>query len=180
MNIAEDKARQEQQQRASLLSRKIKERAHSEGFQKVGIVRAEALDGEALRLREWLDRGFHGQMQWMARDPSKRTDPRILFPQARSLVVVALNYYTPHEHSRSAQTGKISRYAWGDDYHEVVGEKLRSLLAWIREQWPEAEGKACVDIQPVMDKAWAVRAALEPDYARVRVMGFSGRAAAQS
>ncbi|HVG33043.1 MAG TPA: tRNA epoxyqueuosine(34) reductase QueG [Pyrinomonadaceae bacterium] len=160
MNIAQDKARQEQQESASLISRKIKERAHIEGFQKVGIVRAEALQPEALRLREWLDRGFHGQMQWMARDPAKRADPRILFPQARSMVVVALNYYTPHEHARDASTGKISRYAWGDDYHEVVGEKLRSLLAWIREQWPEVEGKACVDIQPVMDKAWAVRAGL--------------------
>jgi len=159
MKTAEDKARQ-QQERAALISQKIKERARAEGFQKVGIVRAEALDVEALRLREWLDRGFHGQMQWMDRDPAKRADPRVLFPQARSLVAVALNYYTPHEHARDAQTGKISRYAWGDDYHDVVGEKLRSLLAWIREQWPEAEGKACVDIQPVMDKAWAVRAGL--------------------
>lgn len=161
MNIAPEKGKQEQQQqRASLRSQKIKERAHSEGFQKVGIVRAEALEREGSGLREWLDRGFHGQMQWMERDPAKRADPRILFPQARSLVVVALNYYTPHEHARSTETGKISRYAWGDDYHEVVGEKLRSLLAWIREQWPETEGKACVDIQPVMDKAWAVRAGL--------------------
>jgi len=57
-------------------------------------------------------------------------------------------------------TGKVSRYAWGDDYHEVVGEKLRALLTWTKQQWPEAEGKVCVDIQPMMDKAWAVRAGL--------------------
>jgi epoxyqueuosine reductase len=57
-------------------------------------------------------------------------------------------------------TGKVSRYAWGDDYHEVVGEKLRELLSWIRFEWPEADGKVCVDIQPVMDKAWAQRAGL--------------------
>jgi len=57
-------------------------------------------------------------------------------------------------------TGKVSRYAWGDDYHDVVGDKLRSLLNWIKDQWPETEGKVCVDIQPMMDKAWAVRAGL--------------------
>ena len=99
-------------------------------------------------------------MKWMERDPEQRTDPRRLFPEARSVIAVALNYYTPHQHSGDAATGKVSRYAWGDDYHEVVGEKLRALLAWIKEQWPEAEGKVCVDIQPMMDKAWAARAGL--------------------
>ena len=145
---------------ASLLSQRIKERAHAEGFHKVGIVPASALEPERERLKEWLARGFHGEMQWMARDPAQRTDPRLIFPEARSVVVVALNYYTPHEHTDDPGTGKISRYAWGDDYHDVVGGKLKSLLAWIKEQWPEAEGKACVDIQPMMDKAWAVRAGL--------------------
>jgi epoxyqueuosine reductase len=75
-------------------------------------------------------------------------------------VVVAINYYTPNAHAADPASGKISRYAWGDDYHEVVGAKLRSLLAWIREEAPEAEGKVCVDIQPMMDKAWAARAGL--------------------
>ena len=96
----------------------------------------------------------------MEREPAKRTDPRLLLPSARSVVVVALNYYTPHEHTTDPTRGKISRYSWGDDYHDVVGEKLKSLLAWIKEECPEAEGKACVDIQPMMDKAWAVRAGL--------------------
>jgi epoxyqueuosine reductase len=145
---------------ARLRSRAIRERAYAEGFQKVGIVRAEALADEGERLRTWLDRGFHGNMQWMARDPSERADPRRFFPQARSCVVVALNYYTPHEHARDDATGKVSRYAWGDDYHTVVGAKLKRLLDWIKEQWPEAEGKTCVDIQPMMDKAWAARAGL--------------------
>jgi epoxyqueuosine reductase len=142
------------------LSRKIRERAYAEGFDKVGIVRAEALEPERERLQEWLGRGFQGEMQWMERDPVKRTDPRLVLPSARSVIVVAVNYYTPHEHTDDSATGKISRYSWGDDYHDVVGDKLKSLLAWIREQWPEAEGKACVDIQPMMDKAWAVRAGL--------------------
>lgn len=126
----------------------------------VGIVRAAELEPERERLQEWLSRGFQGEMRWMEREPAKRTDPRLLLPSARSVVVVALNYYTPHEHTNDPKSGKISRYSWGDDYHDVVGEKLKSLLGWIKEEWPEAEGKACVDIQPMMDKAWAARAGL--------------------
>ena len=99
-------------------------------------------------------------MRWMARDPEMRTDPRKLFPAARSVVVVAKNYYTPTRHTDDPATGKVSRYAWGDDYHDVVGAKLRSLLRWIQAEIPGAEGKVCVDIQPMMDKAWAARAGL--------------------
>jgi epoxyqueuosine reductase len=149
-----------QMESLSLRSRRIRERALAEGFHKVGIVRAEALGAEGERLQEWLERGFHGEMRWMERDPAQRADPRLLFAEARSVVVVALNYYTPHEHPEASGAGKISRYAWGDDYHDVVGSRLKSLLAWIKEEWPEAEGKACVDIQPMMDKAWAARAGL--------------------
>ena len=141
-------------------SAQIKLRALQLGFSKVGIAREEQLSAERERLKEWLARGYHGEMSWMARDPEQRTDPRKLFPEARSVIVVALNYYTPHQHSDSSATGKISRYAWGDDYHEVLSNKLRELLSWIKEQWPQAEGKVCVDIQTLMDKAWAVRAGL--------------------
>ena len=138
----------------------IKERARAEGFTKVGIVSAASLDEEGRRLKEWLARGYHGTMSWMARDVEKRINPREIFPDARSIVVVALNYYTPHQHEQSPATGKVSRYAWGDDYHDVITQKLRALLSWIKEHDPQAEGKVCVDIQPVMDKAWAVRAGL--------------------
>ena len=143
-----------------ILARDIKERALFEGFNKVGIAGAHSLDEEGRRLDEWLARGYHGVMGWMARDVEKRIDPVKLFPQARSVVVVALNYFTPHQHQQSFSTGKVSRYAWGDDYHDVVREKLLSLFSWIREHEPQAEGKVCVDIQPTMDKAWAVRAGL--------------------
>jgi epoxyqueuosine reductase len=142
------------------LSRLIKERASVEGFDKVGIVPVELLTKEEARLKEWLDRGYHAGMSWMERDVHKRVDPREIFPTAKSVVVVALNYFTPDKHQEDPTTGKVSRYAWGDDYHDVVGGKLRSLLAWIKEQWPTTEGKVCVDIQPMMDKAWAVRAGL--------------------
>src|ERR1051325_8363824 len=142
------------------LSRRIKQRALGEGFEKVGIVPAVALDREGDQLRRWLDRGYHGNMAWMARAPEVRTDPRKFFPAARSLVVVAKNYYAPAKHSDDQTTGKVSRYAWGDDYHDVVSGKLRSLLGWIKTEIHEAQGKVCVDIQPMMDKAWAARAGL--------------------
>jgi epoxyqueuosine reductase len=142
------------------LSRRIKERAIKEGFEKVGIVPARPLTHEGNRLIQWLDRGYHGEMSWMARDPEQRTDARKFFPDARSVIVVAKNYYTDARHTDDAATGKVSRYAWGDDYHEVIGSKLRSLLGWIKAEIPLAEGKACVDIQPMMDKAWAARAGL--------------------
>lgn len=143
-----------------ILASDIKARALFEGFNKVGITGAHSLVDEGRRLKRWLARGYHGEMGWMARDVEKRISPLEIFPHARSVVVVALNYFTPHQHEQNSSTGKVSRHAWGDDYHDVVKEKLLSLLAWIREQEPQAAGKVCVDIQPVMDKAWAVRAGL--------------------
>ena len=142
------------------LSKLIKSRARELGFDKVGLVSAQTLSDEGKFLGEWLKRGFHAGMRWMERDVEKRIDPRLLLPDARSVVVVALNYFTPSKHQDDSSTGKVSRYAWGDDYHDVVGEKLWSLLAWIKDQRPDASGKVCVDIQPTMDKVWAVRAGL--------------------
>jgi epoxyqueuosine reductase len=138
----------------------VKTLARAEGFDAVGVARAVPLLEERARLEEWLRRGLHGEMRWMERDTARRTDPRLVFAGARSVVVCALNYFTPHEHPDDPSTGKVSRYAWGDDYHDVVGGKLKNLLARIKERVPAAEGKACVDIQPMMDKAWAVRAGL--------------------
>jgi epoxyqueuosine reductase len=142
------------------LSRLIKQRALAEGFEKIGIVPAETLDRESAKLMTWLSRGYQANMSWMARDLEVRTDPRKLFPGARSVIVVAKNYYTPSKHTGDSDTGKVSRYAWGDDYHEVVGSGLRSLLSWIKAEIAGVEGKVCVDIQPMMDKAWAARAGL--------------------
>jgi epoxyqueuosine reductase len=144
----------------SNLSELIKRRALELGFDKVGIVSAQSLTDEGKQLRDWLERGYQANMRWLDRDVEKRIDPQLLFPQARSVVVVALNYYTPNKHQEDPATGKVSRYAWGDDYHDVVGDKLRALLSWLNEQRPDIEGKVCVDIQPTMDKAWAVRAGL--------------------
>jgi len=142
------------------LTNKIKSKALEIGFDKVGIVKAVALEEEGAHLKEWLGQNFHGEMKWMEREPEKRSDPRILFPGAKSLVVLALNYYTPHEHDEDPETGKVSRYAWGDDYHDIVKNKLWKLLKWVQMEVPDAKGKVCVDTAPIMDKAWAVRAGL--------------------
>jgi epoxyqueuosine reductase len=143
------------------IATQIRERALQLGFSKVGFARAERLSPELNHLQEWLARGFHGEMKWMERAPEQRADPRRFWPQTRSVIVVALNYYTPHQHeSHPTVSGKVSRYAWGDDYHDIVAGKLRELLSWIKGQWAEADGKVCVDIQPVMDKVWAARAGL--------------------
>jgi epoxyqueuosine reductase len=144
----------------SELTAEVRRRAHELGFEKVGVVRAEALADERARLEEWLARGLHASMAWIERDVARRTDPRELLHGARTVIAVALNYYTPHEHTRDPAAGKISRYAWGDDYHDILGEKLKALLAHVRELAPEVQGKVCVDAQPAMDKAWAVRAGL--------------------
>ncbi|MBK7932625.1 MAG: DUF1730 domain-containing protein [Acidobacteria bacterium] len=142
------------------LSNRIKDKASELGFSKTGIVAADALDAEAANLHQWLTRGLNADMTWMEANLEKRTDPRVLFPGARSIVVVAQNYYTDHKHDEAQGRGKISRYAWGDDYHDVVHEKLKELLAWIKVNEPSADGKICVDTAPMMDKAWAVRAGI--------------------
>jgi len=99
-------------------------------------------------------------MAWLEREPEKRVDPRLIFPAAKTVISAAVNYYMPYEHSNEDAYGKISRYAWGDDYHDVVKEKLRELLDWITLEHPGAAGKICVDTAPVMEKAWAERAGL--------------------
>jgi epoxyqueuosine reductase len=142
------------------LAAAIKKQALELGFDLVGIVRPERLTDEAVRLRVWLDRGFAGTMGWMDRSFEKRTDPFLHMPDVRSVVCVALNYRTSHEIEDRPAYGKISRYAWGDDYHQVVGDRLRLLLDWICEQETGCRGKICVDTSPVMDKVWAVRAGI--------------------
>lgn len=141
-------------------SQRIREKAAELGIQKIGFAPAHALQEDASRFFEWLRRGFHGEMAWLAREPEKRTDPRLIFPEARSVISVAVNYYTPAQHDDKPTHGKISRYAWGDDYHEVVKEKLQELLDWIIAEDPSTAGKTCVDTAPVMDKGWAVRAGI--------------------
>jgi len=140
--------------------RRIKKKAESLGFTAVGIARADPLGNEPLRLREWLDRGYHASMSWMATSVVKRVDPRQVLRGAKSVISLALNYYTPAEHAKDPRVGKISRYAWGDDYHDVLSARLRSLWTWIEAAFPGAGGTWYVDTGPVMEKAWAARAGI--------------------
>jgi epoxyqueuosine reductase len=139
---------------------RIKSKALELGFTKVGIARAEELTQEALRLRQWLGRGFHASMEWMARNVEKRADPRRIVPGARSVICVAMNYFTPTAHVNEPGIGKISRYAWGDDYHDIVGDKLKALWSWLQKEFPGVEGRYYVDTGPVMEKVWAQRAGI--------------------
>lgn len=118
------------------------------------------LDPEGARLDRWLASGFHGEMKWMDRPEQDRADPRTVMPDARSVIVLATNYFTPHSHADHSDSGKISRYAWGDDYHDLVRERTRKLLELIKLEAPDVEGRACVDTAPLMEKTWAVRAGL--------------------
>lgn len=139
---------------------RVKARAMDIGFTKVGIARAEDLDVEGARLREWLSRGYHASMGWMKSNADRRVDPRAVLAGARSVVAVALNYYTGVRHRKHDAIGKVSRYAWGDDYHEIVGEKLGALATWMEAEFPGEKTRTYVDTGPVMDKAWAARAGI--------------------
>lgn len=138
----------------------VKEKARELGFSKVGIARVERLDEEGARLQDWLARGYHATMAWMARDPDKRADVRNIVPNAKSVISLATDYFTPSKHSTDPEKVKISRYAWGDDYHVVLTPRIEELVRCIKSVRPESNAAFYVDTGPVMDKAWAVRAGI--------------------
>ncbi len=142
------------------LSRELKEEAHRLGFEACGISRAEHLDEEARQLESWLQAGFHASMAYMERHFDKRVDPTKLVDGAKSVVSVIDNYYQTKQPSKDPVVGQISRYAWGDDYHEVLKERLYLLYAWLEERTGPMVGRAFVDSAPVLDKAWARRSGL--------------------
>ena len=143
------------------LARALKAEAARLGFEACGIARAARLDDEAPRLDAWLAAGHHASMAWMENHYEKRLDPRELVPGARTVVSVLCSYYQPTPvPPADPAVGRISRYAWGDDYHEVLKEKLAALFAWLDGAAGGVAGRAFVDSAPVMDKAWAVRAGL--------------------
>ena len=139
---------------------RIKAKARELGFSLVGIAAVEPLPGEASHLREWLGRGYQASMAWMERWIEKRRDPRVILPGAKSLVCVAMNYYTPFEHRSDRDHGKVSRYAWGEDYHRILGRKLEELRTWMIEEFKGTGATWYVDTGPVLEKAWAQRAGI--------------------
>ena len=139
-------------------SKMIKAEAKRLGFLSCGISRADFLEEEAPRLEAWLKKGMHGEMAYMENYFDKRLDPRKLVPGAKSVISLLYNYY-PSEEQRG-DSFKISKYAYGEDYHQVIKGKLRQLLEYIQEEIGQVHGRAFVDSAPVLDKAWAARSGL--------------------
>ncbi len=140
------------------LAKSLKQEAARLGFDACGIARAQRLDEEAERLESWLANGRHASMAYMARNFEKRVDPRKLVPGAKRVITVLCSYWQDGEHAAGA--GKISRYAWGNDYHRVMKDRLYGLYAWLEEEVKTISGRAFVDSAPVMDKVWAQRSGL--------------------
>ena len=136
----------------------IKNEAKRLGFMSCGIARAQFLEEEAPRLENWLNQDMHGEMGYMANHFDKRLDPTVLVPGAKSVVSLLLNYF-PKEIQRD-DSYKISKYAYGTDYHFVIKDKLKTLLHYIQETIGAVHGRVFVDSAPVLDKAWAVRSGL--------------------
>lgn len=139
-------------------SRWIKEKGKELGFSRIGIAKAEELTEERKQLREWLNRGYHGEMTYMENYLEKRTDPRLLVEGTRSVIVLAYNYY-PTENPPD-DSFKISRYAYGKDYHWILKGKLKELLNQIDQQYGPVSGRVFVDSAPVMERTWAARAGI--------------------
>lgn len=137
----------------------IKQKAIELGFDEVGIAKAEFLNDEAKKLELWLNQGKHGEMSYMANHFDLRTDPRKLVPGAKSVISLSYNYFT-EAHQEDPAAPKISKYAYGRDYHNVVRKKLKLLLQFIQEEIGEVAGRAFVDSAPIMERAWAQKSGL--------------------
>jgi epoxyqueuosine reductase len=144
---------------ALVLSSRIREEARRLGFFKAGIASIGPLPYDE-HFRRWLQERRHGTMDYMERQASKRLNPSLVLANARSIVVLAMNYNTAHALTNAPLKGRISRYAWGDDYHTIVGIRLEKLLDFIKTQEPFAEGICYVDTGPIMEKVWGAQTSL--------------------
>jgi epoxyqueuosine reductase len=136
----------------------IKTEAKRLGFLSCGISKAQFLEEEAPRLEKWLNKNMHGQMQYMENHFDKRLNPIKLVEDSKSVISLLLNYFPEEEQNQNSF--KLSKYAFGTDYHFIIKEKLKSLLYFIQEEIGEVHGRAFVDSAPVLDKAWAAKSGL--------------------
>ena len=136
----------------------IKQHAKRLGFEYCGISKAGFLEEEAPRLEKWLNSNMHGQMKYMENYFDKRLDPQLLVDDAKSVVSLLLNYYP--EKKQKPDTPQVSKYAYGNDYHDVIKEKCKTLVDVLIEEIGEINGRCFVDSAPVMDKAWAQKSGL--------------------
>ncbi len=144
----------------SINSEQIKSKALEIGFHLVGITTINNLNlqSEIKHLQDWLRLGYNADMAWM--NNPKRQDIKLVMPEVKSMISVAINYYTPHAHSSDKKHGKISRYAWGKDYHKVLDKKLKLLTKWLTEQEPGIITKYYADTGPIQDKVLAEKAGI--------------------
>lgn len=140
------------------ISKMIKAEAKRLGFLSCGISKAEFLEEEAPRLEKWLKSNAHGQMRYMENHFDKRLDPTKLVEGSKSVVSLLLNYYPGQEQVKDSY--KLSKYAYGTDYHFVIKDKLKHLLHFIQDEIGDVHGRAFVDSAPVLDKAWAAKSGL--------------------
>jgi epoxyqueuosine reductase len=136
----------------------VKSLAFQYGFSYCGIAKAVKLEDDARRLENWLNKGMHGAMKYMENHFDLRVDPTKLVPGAMSVVTLLYNYYPPEITQRSSF--KISRYAYGKDYHEVIRPKLRQMLTDLEARIGKIEGRGFVDSAPVLERSWALRSGL--------------------
>jgi len=139
-------------------SQLIKAESKRLGFLSCGISKAEFLEEEAPRLERWLNKNHHGQMSYMENHFDKRLNPKLLVDDSKSVISLLLNYFPSEE--QNSDSYKISKYAYGQDYHFVIKEKLKELLNTIQSQVGDVSGRAFVDSAPVLDKAWAAKSGL--------------------
>lgn len=139
-------------------SKKVKELAKQHGFLSCGISASGFLEEEEKRLSSWLNRGYHGSMKWMENHFDKRVDTKKLVPGSKSVISLTYNYFPEEDLSMSSI--KISKYAYGQDYHHVIKDKLKDLIADIRKEYGAVEGRAFVDSAPVLERAWAAKSGL--------------------
>ena len=137
----------------------IKSKAREFGFEFCGISKAEFLEQEAPRLEKWLSENRNGTMDWMANHFDKRLDPRLLVPGAKSVISLMMNYY-PRNFQNENSVYKVSKYAYGKDYHLVLKEKCFALMECLRDEIGDFNGRAFTDSAPVMDKVWAQKSGL--------------------
>ena len=140
-------------------SRMIKEEAYRLGFQFVGIAKAEKMEEEARQLERWLQEKHHGQMTYMENHFEKRIDPRKLVEGSQTVISLMYNYHS-EQIQEDPEAPKISQYAYGKDYHFVIKDKLKTLLAFIQEQIGEVHGRCFVDSAPVLERDWAKRSGI--------------------
>lgn len=136
----------------------VKQLAHNLGFEYCGIAKAEFLNEDARRLETWINKQMHGNMSYMQNHFELRVDPTKLVPGAKSVITLLLNYFPQEEQVQEKY--KVSKYAFGNDYHEIIREKLNNFLSILRTQIGEIQGRGFVDSAPVLERAWAKKTGL--------------------